>query len=109
MQRSATFIDVFPVGRCVQNFRLYSALPEQFRRFGGGRSMGAVDQYSQAAQVGFYITREPIDIFPAQFCLARQARVRIHRIRGSWALELSKDFLLYFRLPRVGEFIAVTG
>ena len=107
MQRAATLVDILAIRRCVQDFCLYAALFKQFRRFGGGGSVGAIHQHAHPAQIGFYIACQPIDIFAPQLCFARQAGDRASGTNRRLALELRKDFLFNGCFAGVRKFVAI--
>ncbi len=57
MQCATAFVDVFSVGRDVDEGRLNSQSAKQFRRFGRGRAVGAIHQHAQFAQVRLHVFR----------------------------------------------------
>ena len=72
MERAASFIDVFAVGRNMNKCRLDAELAEEFRSFGCGGAIGAIHKNAQVAEIGLYAFGERLDIGVAQLTFTRK-------------------------------------
>ncbi len=85
---------------------------KQFRGFGCGRAVGAIDQNAQLAQIGRHVVGQRFDVGMAQVGFAGERWFRnLERsvVDGRGILKEREDFFFDGEFAGVSEFEAVTG